>query len=162
MYGLRGAGIGEREGLLHEMDIISSTLGKSFGAHGGYVTGSKYLIDTIRSFGSGFIFTTALPPSIIAAGLKSLEILQGYEGVQLRKKHKRVVQKVKEKLMEAKIPLINSPSQVVPVLVSNEKLILEKELNLIAYNLRKYCSRLRHMSLKIEVPYAYNIWYLKI
>ncbi|KAI8511239.1 5-aminolevulinate synthase, nonspecific, mitochondrial [Branchiostoma belcheri] len=89
LYGTRGGGIGDRDGLLPKMDIISGTLGKAFGLIGGYIAGSSLLVDMIRSYAAGFIFTTALPPMVLAGALASVRILKSEEGVQLRRGHQR-------------------------------------------------------------------------
>ena len=74
MYGNKGGGISEELKINKEIDIIEGTLAKAYGVMGGYITGNKYLVDTIRSYSSGFIFTTSLPPSIVAGGLASISI----------------------------------------------------------------------------------------
>ncbi|KAK0058077.1 5-aminolevulinate synthase erythroid-specific mitochondrial [Biomphalaria pfeifferi] len=121
MYGPTGAGIGQRDGCVHKMDIISSTLGKAFGQMGGYITGDRDVIDAVRSYGNGFIFTTALPPHVMAGCLASLKILQSLEGRELREKlHKNVLYMKKELSLE-KIPVIPGTSHVVPVIVGDAK-----------------------------------------
>ncbi|ODN04403.1 5-aminolevulinate synthase, erythroid-specific, mitochondrial, partial [Orchesella cincta] len=79
LYGDNGAGIGEREGLMGEMDIISGTLGKAFGNIGGYIAGSSNLVDMVRSYAAGFIFTTSLPPTVLSGALTAVRILRSDE-----------------------------------------------------------------------------------
>ena len=76
IYGKRGGGVAEEQGLLDEIDIIEGTLGKAYGCMGGFITGKKELIDAVRSFASSFIFTTALPPAVLAGALASVEHLK--------------------------------------------------------------------------------------
>lgn len=118
LYGENGAGIAEREGCLDKIDIISGTLGKAFGVIGGYIAGSDRLIDNIRSYGAGFIFTTALPPVTINAAMKSIEVLSSDEGRQLRDQHQKNVFKLRNKLVQAGLPVVYAPSHIVPVHVS--------------------------------------------
>jgi len=119
LYGENGAGIGEQDNMLHKMDIITGTLGKAFGNIGGYIAGSSSFIDAMRSYGSGFIFTTSLPPSVAAGALAAIEISRSDEGRELRAKHQLYASEVKRKLIEAGLPVMNSPSHIVPVMVGN-------------------------------------------
>ena len=121
LYGHNGAGIGERDNVLNKMDIITGTLGKAFGNIGGYIAGSSNLIDMIRSYGSGFIFTTSLPPSVIAGSLAAIEISKSNEGRQLRSLHQLYATIVKTELKKAGLPVMDGPSHIVPVLVGNNK-----------------------------------------
>jgi 5-aminolevulinate synthase len=119
LYGKNGAGIGERDNVLHKMDIITGTLGKAFGNVGGYIAGSASLVDLIRSYGSGFIFTTSLPPSVIAGSLAAIQISKSDEGRQLRDIHQFYANQVKQELKQAGLPVMDGPSHIVPVLVGN-------------------------------------------
>ena len=118
LYGYNGAGIGARDGVLHKMDIISGTLGKAFGVIGGYIAGTAALVDNIRSYGSGFIFTTSLPPVTVNSAITSIGILSGEEGRQLRNKHQSVVHTLRNKLVSAGLPVVYAPSHIIPVHVS--------------------------------------------
>jgi 5-aminolevulinate synthase len=117
LYGPRGGGIAEREGLMHRVDIIEGTLGKAFGVVGGYITGSANLVDFIRSFASGFIFTTALPPAVAAGARASIQHLKesGFE----RARHQDRVRKVRSRLERLGIPVMPNPSHIVPVMVGD-------------------------------------------
>ncbi|CAL1546201.1 unnamed protein product [Lymnaea stagnalis] len=121
MYGKTGAGIGERDSCVDKMDIISSTLGKAFGVMGGYIVGDTDVIDVVRSYGNGFIFTTALPPHIMAGCLASLKILQSPEGKERRDKLHDNVAYLKRELLSAGIPCIPGSSHVIPVIVGDAK-----------------------------------------
>lgn len=88
LYGEHGAGIGERDGVMHKMDIISGTLGKAYGNIGGYIASSHNLVDMIRSYAAGFIFTTSLPPTVCSGALQSVDILASEEGQELRALHR--------------------------------------------------------------------------
>ena len=117
MYGKEGGGISQQLNVNNEIDIIEGTLAKAYGVMGGYITGSKYLVDTIRSYSSGFIFTTSLPPTIVAGGLASIKYLK--KSNQERQKHKYIVNYLKKKLAEESIPVIENPSHIVPVKIGD-------------------------------------------
>ncbi len=119
LYGPRGGGIAEREGLMDRVTLIEGTLGKAFGVVGGYITGSAELVDFIRSFASGFIFTTALPPSVAAGATASIKLLKGEEGVALRARQRAQVEKLRVALDRAGIPHLDNPSHIVPVMVKD-------------------------------------------
>lgn len=117
LYGHSGAGIGERDRVLNKMDIISGTLGKAFGNVGGYIVGSMNLIDMIRSYAAGFIFTTSLPPTVLHGALTSIEILASNEGRSLRATHQNNVAYMKSILTAAGLPIESSPSHIIPIKV---------------------------------------------
>ena len=117
MYGPRGGGIAEREGLMDRLTIIEGTLGKAFGVVGGYITGSAVVCDFIRSFASGFIFTTSLPPAIAAGALASIRHLKA-SNVEREMQHDRV-RKVRARLDRIGIPYMPNPSHIVPVMVGD-------------------------------------------
>ncbi|KAG5305569.1 HEM0 protein, partial [Acromyrmex insinuator] len=119
LYGFSGAGIGERDWVLHKMDIISGTLGKAFGNVGGYIVGSAKLIDMIRSYAAGFIFTTSLPPTVLYGALTSVEILASDEGRSLRTNHQKNVAYMKSILTAAGLPLETSPSHIIPIKIGD-------------------------------------------
>lgn len=119
LYGKNGAGIAEREDLLHEIDIVSGTLGKAFGNIGGYIAGSSNLVDTVRSYAAGFIFTTSLPPTVLSGALASVRILRSQEGQDLRAKHQEVVRYLRGNLMKEGLPVEHCPSHIIPVHVGN-------------------------------------------
>lgn len=119
LYGYSGAGIGERDWVLHKMDIISGTLGKAFGNVGGYIVGSTKLIDMIRSYATGFIFTTSLPPTVLYGALAAVEILASDEGRALRSKHQQNVAYMKSILTSAGLPLEPSPSHIIPIKIGD-------------------------------------------
>ncbi|XP_063533373.1 5-aminolevulinate synthase, erythroid-specific, mitochondrial [Cydia strobilella] len=115
LYGKHGAGIGEERGIEHMIDIVSGTLGKAFGNVGGYIAGSSLLVDTVRSLAPGFIFTTALPPPVLAGSLASIRLLASEEGRSLRAKHQAIVRYLKLSLLVAGLPQLPSVSHIVPV-----------------------------------------------
>ena len=115
LYGPRGGGIAEQEGLGQRLTVIQGTLAKAFGAIGGYIAGSAALCDFVRSFGSGFIFTTALPPAIAAGALASIQHLKS-SCTERRRLQERVTQ-VRRRLDAAGISHLRNPSHIVPVMV---------------------------------------------
>lgn len=115
IYGSRGGGVAEAEGLMDQIDIIEGTLGKAYGVMGGFITGDAVLIDAVRSFASSFIFTTALPPVICAAALASVEHLKASQ-VE-RKTHKANVALLKSRIEENGLPYLKGPSHIVPLIV---------------------------------------------
>ncbi|KJF68208.1 5-aminolevulinate synthase [Rhizobium nepotum] len=117
MYGPRGGGIAEREGLMDRLTIIEGTLGKAFGVMGGYITGSTAVCDFIRSFASGFIFTTALPPSLAAGAIASIQHLKASPFERAR--HQDRVGKLRGLLDARGIPHMDNPSHIVPVMVGD-------------------------------------------
>uniref|UniRef100_A0A8C8UIW2 5-aminolevulinate synthase n=1 Tax=Peromyscus maniculatus bairdii TaxID=230844 RepID=A0A8C8UIW2_PERMB len=119
LYGARGGGIGDRDGVMAKMDIISGTLGKAFGCVGGYIASTSLLIDTVRSYAAGFIFTTSLPPMLLAGALESVRILKSAEGRALRRQHQRNVKLMRQMLMDAGLPVIHCPSHIIPVRVAD-------------------------------------------
>jgi 5-aminolevulinate synthase len=117
MYGPRGGGVAEREGIMHRLDVIEGTLGKAFGVMGGYITGSKNLIDFVRSFASGFIFSTALPPAVAAGATASIKHLKASR-IE-REAQKRNVAAVRAAFDKRGIPHMPNPSHIVPVMVGD-------------------------------------------
>ena len=115
MYGKRGGGIADQLELMERVDIIEGTLAKAFGIMGGYVTASSTIIDTIRSYAPGFIFTTSLPPAIAAGATASIRYLKTAN--DLREKHQEQVAKLKAKLTEAKLPILPTETHIVPLMV---------------------------------------------
>lgn len=120
MYGPRGAGVAERDGVMDRIDIIEGTLGKAYGVMGGYVASRRGIIDVIRSYAPGFIFTTALPPVLLAGALASVEHLKASQAERTR--HQERAQRLKSMLKEAGISALASVSHIVPVLVGEAKL----------------------------------------
>ncbi|WP_448585230.1 5-aminolevulinate synthase [Thermaurantiacus sp.] len=119
LYGPRGGGVAEREGLMDRITVIEGTLGKAFGVVGGYIAGSAALCDFIRSFASGFIFTTALPPSVAAAATASIRHLKS-SSVE-RAAHQARVAKVRARLKAIGIPMLDNPSHIIPVMVGDPR-----------------------------------------
>lgn len=123
LYGARGGGVAERDGLLDRIDMIEGGLGKAYGVVGGFVTGSKEMIDVVRSYGSGFIFTTSLPPVNAAGALASVRYLKAHS--EERELMHEKAQLLKAKLRRAKLPLIEAPSHIIPLLVGDSNLCRE-------------------------------------
>jgi 5-aminolevulinate synthase len=123
MYGERGAGVAERDRQMHRISVVQGTLAKAFGVVGGYIAGSAALCDFIRSYGTGFIFSSAMPPAVAAGALASVRYLK--EHPELRHRHQERAATVKRRLREAAIPVISSESHIVPVLVGDPALCKE-------------------------------------
>ncbi len=117
LYGPRGGGIAEREGLMDRITVIEGTLGKAFGVMGGYIAASAALCDFVRSFASGFIFTTALPPALAAGACASIKHLKVSQVERAR--HQERVAKVRHKLNVLGIPHLDNPSHIIPVMVGD-------------------------------------------
>nr|WP_313980719.1 5-aminolevulinate synthase [Iodidimonas nitroreducens] len=117
LYGLRGGGIAEREGLMDRITLIEGTLGKAFGVVGGYIAASTELCDFVRSFASGFIFTTALPPACAAAARASIQHLK--QSNSERERHQNRVAAVRRQLDIMGVPHLKNDSHIVPVMVGN-------------------------------------------
>jgi 5-aminolevulinate synthase len=117
LYGPRGGGIAEREGLMDRIDIINGTLAKGFGVMGGYIAAKREICDAIRSFASGFIFSTSLAPAITAGALASMRHLKS--STVERERHQERARTLKAKLKEASIPFMANPSHIVPVMVGD-------------------------------------------
>jgi 5-aminolevulinate synthase len=119
LYGPRGGGIAEREGLMDRITVIEGTLGKAFGVMGGYIAASANLVDFVRSFASGFIFSTALPPAIAAGAAASIRHLKT-SSAERELQQERVAQ-VRRKLDMMGIPHLDNPSHIIPVMVGDAK-----------------------------------------
>ena len=117
MYGPRGGGIAERDGVMSRIDVINGTLAKGFGVMGGYIAASRTLCDAIRSFAPGFIFSTSLAPAVVAGALASIRHLKG-SSVE-RTSHQERARTLKARLAAARIPVKENPSHIVPILVGN-------------------------------------------
>jgi 5-aminolevulinate synthase len=119
IYGPLGGGVAQQLGLQDKIDIIQGTLAKAFGLIGGYIAANKTLIDYVRSFAPGFIFTTALPPTIAAGAHASVEVLK--KSAELRTEYFKKVAKLKTKLLAANVPVMETESHILPVMVGNAK-----------------------------------------
>lgn len=117
LYGPRGGGVAERDGVMHRVDIINGTLAKGFGVMGGYIAASRTICDAIRSYAPGFIFTTSLAPAIAAGAVASIRHLKS-SSVE-REAHQERARTLKRKLAAADLPVIPGPSHIVPVLVAD-------------------------------------------
>ena len=117
LYGPRGGGVAEREGLMDRLTVIEGTLGKAYGVMGGYIAASAALCDFVRSFASGFIFTTALPPAVAAGACASIRHLKVSELERARQR--QAVAKVRARLDALGIPHLPNPSHIVPVMVKD-------------------------------------------
>ena len=120
LYGPRGGGIAERDGVAQRLTVIQGTLAKAFGVMGGYVAGSAMLVDFLRGHAPGFIFTSALPPLLAAGALAAVRHLKGSQSE--REAHRERVATVKRRLAAARIPMIANDSHIVPVMVGDPAL----------------------------------------
>lgn len=120
MYGPRGGGIAEQQGLMDKVDIIEGTLGKAFGLMGGYITGTKAIVDVVRSYAPGFIFTTALPPAILSGALASVRHLKSSD--KERNAQQERAQRLKDILTERNIPIMTTNTHIVPVMIGDPRL----------------------------------------
>jgi len=117
MYGARGAGVADRDGVMDRIDVLEGTLAKAFGCMGGYIAGSSALIDAVRSYAPGFIFTTALPPPICAAATAAIRHLKASNWE--RERHQERAARVKAVVNAAALPVMPSDTHIVPVLVGD-------------------------------------------
>ena len=117
IYGPRGGGVAERDGIMDRVDVIEGTLAKAFGCVGGYIAASAAIVDFVRSYASAFIFTTALPPGVAAAAIASIRHLKGSDAE--RQRQCGTVAKVRKRLSEHGIRHMDNPSHIVPVMVGD-------------------------------------------
>jgi 5-aminolevulinate synthase len=117
MYGSRGAGIAERDGLMHRVDVIEGTLAKAFGTLGGYIAGERAVIDAVRSHAPGFIFTTALPPAVAAAATASIAHLKVSQAERIAQQ--AAVAMTKAALTDAGLPVMATDTHIVPVMIGD-------------------------------------------
>ncbi|MDZ4321727.1 MAG: 5-aminolevulinate synthase, partial [Phenylobacterium sp.] len=117
MYGPRGAGVAERDGVMDQIDIIEGTLAKAFGVMGGYIAADAVIVDAIRSYADGFIFTTSIPPALAAGAVASIRYLKDHNEIRIA--HQERARALKAKLARAGLPVMPSESHIVPVLVGD-------------------------------------------
>ncbi len=123
LYGSSGGGIAEEKGIVEHIDIINGTLAKAFGLAGGYIASTETIVDYVRSFSKGFIFTTSMCPAVAAGSLESIKQVQKKH--ELRSEFFKNVNFVKEELRKAGIPFLDSGSHIVPVIIGDSKLCKE-------------------------------------
>ena len=119
MYGERGAGVAEKIGAMARVDVVQGTLAKAYGCMGGYIAASRNLVDAVRSYAPGFIFTTSLTPATVGGALASVRLLKGEEGRALRRRHQERAACLKRRLREAGLPVMPSVTHIVPLLVGD-------------------------------------------
>jgi len=115
LYGPRGGGVAERDGLMGEIDVVEGTLAKGFGGLGGYIAASAAVVDAVRCYAPQFIFTSTLPPSVAAAACAAVRHLKA-SGVE-RERHQAMARTVKHALSAAGLPVLDNPSHIVPLMV---------------------------------------------
>ncbi|GAB1363457.1 5-aminolevulinate synthase [Rhodobacter sp.] len=119
MYGPRGAGVAERDGQMQRIDIINATLAKAYGVFGGYIAATAKMVDAVRSYAPGFIFTTSLPPAVAAGAAASVAVLKTSEGTRLREEQQKNARILKMRLKAMGLPIIDEGTHIVPVHVGN-------------------------------------------
>ena len=119
---VHAVGLYGREGVEHKIDIISGTLGTAFGNVGGYIAASRGLVDVVRSYGAGFIFTTSLPPTVLSGAITSIQVLRSAEGRRLRAKHMANVDYLRQKLISAGLSVGHTPSHIIPIHIGDPAL----------------------------------------
>jgi 5-aminolevulinate synthase len=119
LYGTTGAGKAEQYGLQNRIDIVNGTLGKAYGVQGGYIAADAVVVDAIRSTAAGFIFTTSMSPVTCAGALAAVKYLKDHN--ELREQHQERARKLKHRLQKAGLPVMNSSTHIVPVLVGDAK-----------------------------------------
>jgi 5-aminolevulinate synthase len=117
MYGRRGAGVAERDGVMTDIDIVQGTLAKAFGVMGGYIAADAVIVDAVRSYADGFIFTTSLPPALAAAATASIRWLKEHD--EVRQIHQARAARLRSNLLRAGLPAMRSRSHIVPVVVGD-------------------------------------------
>ncbi|TNE31063.1 MAG: 5-aminolevulinate synthase [Alphaproteobacteria bacterium] len=120
MYGSKGGGIADQRGLMNRLDVIEGTLGKAFGLMGGYITASQAIVDVVRSYAPGFIFTTALPPAILSGALASVRHLKTAN--DLREKHQERAAMLKQILTQRGIQIMDTETHIVPVMIGDPRI----------------------------------------
>ena len=120
LYGSHGGGVAQEQKIMHEIDIINGTLAKAFGLIGGYISSTKNIVDFVRSYSPGFIFTTSIPPAIAAGAIASIRYVK--DNQQLRDKLKEKCLLIKEKLLAANIPFLKTKSHIIPIIIGDSKL----------------------------------------
>jgi 5-aminolevulinate synthase len=134
MYGPRGGGMAERDGLMERIDIIEGTLAKGFGVMGGYIAANRSIVDAVRSYAPEFIFTTALPPALCAAARASIEHLKVSAGERIA--HQRQASLTKDILGDAGLPVMPTDTHIVPLIVGDARLCkAASDLLLDKYNI---------------------------
>ena len=117
MYGQRGGGIAERDNLMHRIDVIEGTLAKAFGIMGGYIAGTQNVVDAIRSYAQGFIFTPTLPPTVAAGAIKSVQLVK--QANTLRERHQERAETLKTMLEKTGMPVLRTETHIVPLMVGD-------------------------------------------